>query len=117
MAKQQNKSIILRDDAAIKYSLKLHSSLPKYPTQSDFIFDCVTHYLSITKKGSINIDEILISKQDLKTMFGEKLTDPSFVKQLKEVIRQMIELGSIIKKDEDVLLINRDSLTEIYKIV
>lgn len=113
----KNNSLILKDSVALKYTLGMHAVLSHYPTQNDFVFDSVNHYLASRKKSAIDLDRIEISKQDLKAIYTEKLIDPVFVKRLKETIKQMIDLGKVTKQDDDVLLINRIAFTDLYTIV
>jgi len=113
----KNNTLILKDSVAVKYVLGMHTVLSHYPTQNDFVFDCINYYTSARKKSSIDPDRIEISKQDLKAIFAEKLTDSVFVKRLKETIKAMIDLGKVTKQDEDVLIITRDALTDLYQIV
>lgn len=113
----KNNSLILKDSVAVKYVLGMHTVLPNYPTHDDFVFDCIRHYLATKKKSEVDLNQITISKQDLKAIFTEKLIDPTFVQRLKEVIKQLIDLGKVTKQNDDILLINRTAFTELYQIV
>lgn len=118
MSKKLQNNISLKDDVAIKYLLKMHTVAPSYPTQSDFMFDCVGYYLANTKKSQVDLTNIQISKTDLKAIFNEKLSDVAFVQQLKAVIREMMDINKIKKSeiDPDILIFNKEALTELYNI-
>ena len=114
---KNNKSIILKDGIAVKYQLGMHTVLSHYPTHNDFIFDCVNHYLSVTKKSNIDPDAISITKADLKAIYTDKLTDSNFVTRLKETIKQLLDLGKLSKRADDVIHVERSGLTDLYQIV
>lgn len=113
----KNKSIILQDGVAVKYQLGMHTVLSHYPTQDDFVFDCVNHYLSVTKKSAVDPDLIGITKADLKAIYAEKLTDSIFVQRLKETIKQLLDLGKLSKRDDDTIYVERSGLISLYQIV
>lgn len=113
----KNKSIILKDGIAVKYKLGMHTVLSHYPTHNDFIYDCVSHYLSVTKKSAVDPTSISITKNDLKAIYTDKLIDSNFVQRLKDTIKQLTDLGKLSKQDNDTIRVERAGLVDLYEIV
>ena len=52
----------------IKYTLALHTAMPKYPSSQDFMFDVSAHIVRVTevKSKEWNSDDIKFSTKTLK---------------------------------------------------
>jgi len=113
--KKQNKTLILKSGLPSKYYLRMQSASLQYPTQDDFVFECVNFVMSKNKKLD-SVEEISFSKSSLKEVFGEKLQNQIFLKKLKDLIQTMIQEGSLLKPDEDTLSIPSPTISKIFSI-
>ena len=113
--KKQNKKLILKSGLQSKYYLRLQSLSKQYPTQEDFIFECINHVVSTSKKLE-DLENISFSKSSLKDVFGEKLQNPLFVKKIKDTIQLMIKDGTLLKPDDDTLSIPTDTISRLFRI-
>ena len=90
----------------IKYSLGIHSALPNYPTETDFIFDVASHLVRVTevKSKDWSADDIKFSTKTLKYVFGDHMNSDEFRTKIKELLKCLLEKGSLIKKGEFIFI-------------
>jgi hypothetical protein len=86
----------------IKYVLGVHTALPKYPTEQDFMFDVAAHLVRVTEVKSKDWDptDIKFSTKTLKYVFGDKMESEEFKTQIKSLLKILIDNGSLTKKGE-----------------
>jgi hypothetical protein len=109
------KKATIKSGLPVKYYLGLQAISPGYPSQDDFVFECINH-VALKDKKNLGVEKVSFSKGSLKEVFGERLQDQTFLKSLKELIKTMIESGKLIKPDEDTLVIPKETFSHIFSI-
>ena len=107
--------VILKSGLQSKYYIGLQSIVPGYPTEDDFVFECVNYTLT-KNKTSLKEDGITFSKSSLKDVFGERLKTLTFLDSLKSLIHKMILDGTLLKPDETSLTIPIKTVSTLFSI-
>jgi hypothetical protein len=98
----------INSELPVKYPLNVHSALPSYPTQSDFIFDVATHLVRVAdvKGKDWDVDDIKFSTKTLKYVFGDRMNDDQFKASLKNILAGLLDSGTLIKRGEYIFIPN-----------
>lgn len=104
----------LNQEIPLKYHLEVHSSLPNYPSNDDFIFDVINYLVKVFESKSKTLDSssIKFSTKTLKYVYGDKFNQ-EFIEKLKPIISSLVEEGILTKKD-DTMVISKQVFEKFY---
>lgn len=101
----------------IKYAMKVHQSLPNYPTHQDFMFEIISYIVRVTEQKEKDWDnnDIKFSAKTLKYVFGENVKSEEFLDRIKTILKDLIESGVLIKRGE-FIFIEAEEFSKYYSI-
>ena len=108
----------INDQLPVKYHFSVHTSMPSYPTYSDFVFDVCSYLLRVhgQKKPVLTQQELKFSVKTLKYVFGTNMENEDFRIRLKEHLTDGIGLGHL-QKNGEFIFISEESFTNYFSIV
>jgi hypothetical protein len=102
----------------VKYHFLVHAAMPSYPTHSDFIFDVCAYLVRVhgSKNKDITASDLKFSAKTLKYIFGDQVNEDNFRQQIKQILADCIDDGSLSKKGE-FIFISEETFTKYFSIV
>jgi len=101
----------------IKYAMKVHQSLPNYPTRQDFMFEICSYIVRVTEQKEKDWDpnDIKFSAKTLKYVFGNNVKSEEFLDRIKSILKDLLESGALTKRGE-FIFIEADEFSKYYAI-
>ena len=109
-------TIAIRSDLQIKYYLNLHND--SAATDSDaFLFEIISYLLRVidSKQKQLSYDNLKFSSKSLKYVFGDRVNDETFKKNLVQALKEMIAAGSL-ETDADFIKITKLGISKFYTV-
>lgn len=101
----------------IKYAMKIHQSLPNYPSHRDFMFEICSYIVRVTEQKEKEWDpnDIKFSAKTLKYVFGDNVKSEEFLDRIKSILKDLLETGALTKRGE-FIFIDADEFSKYYAI-